>query len=217
VLLTLATLRGHDLVTTRVTWNVEVSRIVQARCVSCHSPGGRAPMSLTSYKEARPWARAIKEEVVTRRMPKWHAVRGYGAFSNDPSLSSFDIALIAAWVDGGAPEGSSAPADTGVHRTSDAPTPDRVKEVVSACGETPIHPGTLYGLRPELAQGDDLGIAVRMPDGRIEILARIHDFDPKFAVTYWLRQPVTIPDGARLVTTSPAAPICRVVLTVAQP
>ena len=49
-MLTLATLRGHDLITTRVTWNAEVSRIVQARCVSCHAAGGRAPMPLTSYK-----------------------------------------------------------------------------------------------------------------------------------------------------------------------
>jgi hypothetical protein len=216
-MLTLATLGGHDLITTRVTWNAEVSRIVQARCVSCHSAGGRAPMPLTSYKEARPWARAIKEEVLTRRMPKWHAVRGYGAFSNDPSLSSFEIALIAAWVDGGAPEGSPAAANMAVSRPSDARNPDRVKDVVAPCGEAPIEAGILHGLRPELAKGDDVGIAVRMPDGRTEPLARIRDFDPKFALTYWLRQPLNIPDGARLVTTSPAPPTCRVVLTLAQP
>ena len=52
--------------------------------------GGRGTMSLTTYEEARPWARAIKEEVLTRRMPKWHAVRGYGDFTNDPSLSPFE-------------------------------------------------------------------------------------------------------------------------------
>ena len=65
-------------------------------------------MSLATYEEARPWARAIKEEVLTRRMPIWHAVRGYGDFSNDPSLSAFDIALVSAWVDGGAPKGTAA-------------------------------------------------------------------------------------------------------------
>ena len=62
-------------------------------------------MSLATYEDARPWARAIKEEVMTRRMPKWQAVRGYGDFSNDPSLSAFDIALVVAWADGGAPKG----------------------------------------------------------------------------------------------------------------
>ncbi len=60
-------------------------------------------MALTTYEEARPWARAIREEVLARRMPKWHVVRGYGNFSNDPSLSAFEVALFAAWADGGAP------------------------------------------------------------------------------------------------------------------
>ena len=58
-------------------------------------------MSLAVYEDARPWAKAIKEEVLTRRMPKWHAARGYGDFSNDPSLSPFEIALIASWADAG--------------------------------------------------------------------------------------------------------------------
>jgi mono/diheme cytochrome c family protein len=98
-----ATLLAHDPITTKVTWDREIQPIVQARCVSCHSPGGRAPMSLTTYAEARPWARAIREEVLTRRMPIWHVARGYGDFTNDPSLSPFEIALIVAWVDGGSP------------------------------------------------------------------------------------------------------------------
>ena len=60
-------------------------------------------MPLLSYDEARPWAKAVKEAALTRHMPNWQAVRGYGDFSNDPSLSPFEIALIAAWADGGAP------------------------------------------------------------------------------------------------------------------
>ena len=59
-------------------------------------------MPLTSYEQARPWAKAIREEVLTRRMPKWHAARGYGEFANDRSLTPFEIALVVAWVDGGA-------------------------------------------------------------------------------------------------------------------
>ena len=99
VTVAVAVVAAHDPITTRVTWSGEISRIVQARCVTCHSPDGRGPMSLKTYEDARPWARAIKEEVMTRRMPKWHAVRGYGDFSNDPSLSAFEIALVAAWAD----------------------------------------------------------------------------------------------------------------------
>ncbi|MEX2660677.1 MAG: hypothetical protein WD227_02060 [Vicinamibacterales bacterium] len=106
------TLSAHDPISTKVTWEREIGPLVQARCVSCHSPGGRAPMSLMTYEEARPWARAIREEVLTRRMPMWHIVRGYGDFSNDPSLSPFEVALFAAWADGGAPASAKATAVT---------------------------------------------------------------------------------------------------------
>ena len=95
---------AHDRVTTKVTWNREISPIIQARCAGCHARGGSSTIPLTTYKEARPWAASIKEEVLTRRMPVWKAARGYGDFANDPSLSPFEIALIAAWADGGAPE-----------------------------------------------------------------------------------------------------------------
>ena len=75
-LLISCSLAAHDRITTKVTWDREIAPIVQARCVSCHSAGGRAPMALTTYEEARPWAKAIKEEVLARRMPKWHASAG---------------------------------------------------------------------------------------------------------------------------------------------
>ena len=71
-------------------------------------PGGSAPMPLTTYEDVRPWARAIKEQVLTRRMPKWHAARGFGAFSNDPTLTPLEMALITSWVDGGLPRGDGA-------------------------------------------------------------------------------------------------------------
>jgi hypothetical protein len=109
---------AHDPITTRVTWTGEVSRIVEARCVTCHKPSGPAPMSLQSYEDARPWAKAIKEAALTRHMPNWRAVRGYGDFSNDPSLSPFEIALVAAWADGGAPERPRPPSPTGYGETS---------------------------------------------------------------------------------------------------
>ena len=67
-------------------------------------------MPLTTYYEVRPWARAIKEQVLERRMPKWHAARGFGAFSNDPTLTPLEMALVVSWVDGGMPPGG-APGD----------------------------------------------------------------------------------------------------------
>jgi hypothetical protein len=200
VVVPLATARAHDPIATRVTWNGEVGRIVRARCVSCHSEGGRGPMPLTSYREARPWATAIKEEVLTRRMPKWHAARGYGAFSNDPSLSPFEIALIAAWADGGAPEGAAAETTVkpGEERARQARVPPGAREIPFKCGG-PLPAGTLLAVRPALATGASTGFALVLPE-RVEVLVWIRDFDPDFATTYWLRAPIALPPGSRLIS-----------------
>ena len=74
--------QAHDIITTPITFDREIARIFQARCLSCHHQGGAA-FSLKTYAEARPWAVAIQEEVLTRRMPPWGAVKGFGDFRND--------------------------------------------------------------------------------------------------------------------------------------
>jgi mono/diheme cytochrome c family protein len=89
-----------------VTFTKDVAPIFNKNCVGCHRAGEIAPMSLMSYKEARPWARSIKEKVAGRVMPPWHADPQYGEFSNDRRLSQQDIDTITAWVDGGAKEGN---------------------------------------------------------------------------------------------------------------
>jgi len=89
-----------------VTFNKDVAPIFFKNCASCHRQGELAPMSLLTYKDARPWARSIKEKVVTRQMPPWHADPQYGHFINDARLGQEEIDTIAAWVDGGAKEGS---------------------------------------------------------------------------------------------------------------
>src|SRR6185503_14175747 len=76
------------------TYNKDVAAIINAKCVSCHRPNQIAPMALLSYREVRPWARAIKAKVVTREMPPWQADPRYGKFKNDPSLSAIEIAKI---------------------------------------------------------------------------------------------------------------------------
>ncbi|HXU36185.1 MAG TPA: cytochrome c [Blastocatellia bacterium] len=95
---------AHEPITTKVRFNKELVRILQRNCLTCHHPGGIA-FSLATYDEARPWAKAIKEEVLEKRMPPWHAVKGYGDFSNGPTLTQRDIDLIVNWVEGGAPKG----------------------------------------------------------------------------------------------------------------
>src|SRR5712692_336417 len=95
-LLPFAFASAHEPITTKVRFNKELVRILQRNCLSCHHPGGIA-MSLATYDEARPWAKAIKEEVLEKRMPPWRAVKGYGDFRNAPSLTQRDVDLIVNW------------------------------------------------------------------------------------------------------------------------
>src|SRR5215475_14076025 len=88
-----------------VTFNKDVAPILFKNCAECHRPGEAAPMSLLSYKDARPWARSIREKVLSREMPPWHGDPRVGQFSNDPLLTQAEIDTITAWVDGGAREG----------------------------------------------------------------------------------------------------------------
>ena len=202
VTLALAVAHAHDPITTRVTWNADVSRILSARCVKCHSPEGPGPMSLVTYEDARPWAKAIREEVMTRRMPKWHAVRGYGDFSNDPSLSPFEISLLVAWAEGGAPKGTDEEAKRSTPLVA-APAPDvrdGVRTLTMACGEQPLPEGMLVSVQPNLDRDASLGIAVRQPDGQRVIVAWIRGYDPDFPTVYRLRTSIRLERGSVLVT-----------------
>ena len=94
----------HVPITTKIVFNREIAQIFQKKCFQCHTDGNNA-MALTTYKEARPWAVAIKEEILERKMPPWSAASGYGHFANDMSLTAREISLILSWADGGAPSG----------------------------------------------------------------------------------------------------------------
>ena len=89
------------------TFNRDVLPILQKNCQTCHRPGEIAPMSLLNYTDARPWAKAMKNAVATRKMPPWFADPNYGHFANDRRLSQSDIDTLVAWVDGGAVEGDA--------------------------------------------------------------------------------------------------------------
>src|SRR5678815_1311148 len=99
-------LRAHDVITTKLTWDREISRIVVLRCAVCHHTGGRA-FSLMTYAQARPWAVAIKEEILSRRMPPWGAVKGFGDFRNDQGLTPEQLELCLLYTSDAADERSS--------------------------------------------------------------------------------------------------------------
>jgi len=129
------------------TFNRDIAAILYRSCAECHRPNQIAPMSLLSYQEARPWARAIKTKVTSREMPPWFADPHYGKFKNDKSLSQEEIEKISAWVDAGAPQGTGAApaaprfAERGWSHPSGRP-PDLVIEFpvdwhINATGEMP--------------------------------------------------------------------------------
>ena len=93
-----------------VTFNKDVLPILQKNCQGCHRPGQVAPMSFLSYQSTRPWAKAMKTAVATRKMPPWFADPNYGHFSNDRSLKQSEIETIAKWAENGAPEGDASDA-----------------------------------------------------------------------------------------------------------
>jgi len=94
----------------QVTFSKDVAPIFQAKCQNCHEPGSIAPMSLVSFKDARPWARSIRDRVARHQMPPWHIDRSVGVqkFKNDMSLTDEQIDTIVKWVDQGALEGNPA-------------------------------------------------------------------------------------------------------------
>lgn len=90
-----------------VTFNKDVLPVLQANCQSCHRPGEVAPMSLMTYAEARPYARAIKNAVATGKMPPWFADTSVGHFKNAKVLTPEATKILTTWADGGALEGDA--------------------------------------------------------------------------------------------------------------
>lgn len=98
----------HEPITTKVMFNKEVIRILSRNCLGCHAPGKiKSDISLTTYEEARPWAKAIKEEVLEKRMMPFQAVKGYGKFEHNYVLAQRDVELLVSWIEGGAPRGDA--------------------------------------------------------------------------------------------------------------
>ena len=101
-----------------ISFHRDITPILQRNCQGCHRTGEAAPMALFTYKDVRPWAKAIREAVVSRRMPPWFADPAIGKFANDRRLSQSDVETISTWVAAGAPEGDP----------HDAPPPLRFAE-----------------------------------------------------------------------------------------
>jgi len=188
-------LLAHDVITTNLTWSKEISRVVYQHCASCHHEGGRA-FSLTTYEDARPWAKAIRDEVLNRRMPPWDAVKGVGEFRDDPSLSVPEIDLVVNWVEGGAPEGNpiyAPPRRSWDQDTHLAGSPNAGIELKQA--RTLTAAITVTAIRPMGA----VEVAALLPDQSVRRLLWVREFRAEWNRTYMLARPVRLPKGTRLV------------------
>lgn len=126
---------AHDR-STQVTWTTDVAPILRSRCVGCHDAGGFAPIPLASYHDAREAAKAIREEVLARRMPPWPAARGFGDFSNDRSLTLLETELLSAWAEGGTPIGPPVDEAAGPKAVASNRAADLVLRVASPADVT---------------------------------------------------------------------------------
>jgi hypothetical protein len=190
-------LAAHEIITTRLTWTEQISRIFYHRCVSCHREGGQAPMPLATYEQVRPWAKAIKYAVLSRQMPPWDAVKGYGAFRNDLSLSEDDIAKISSWVEGGAPDGSAVFLPPMPQAESFAEPPQSSAKTINLSGKVTLGQNvTAAGIEPEnVAEGGSLQATAYRPDGSVEPLIWLREYRPKWQRSYWFREPLVLPKG----------------------
>ena len=201
---------AHDVITTKITYSREISRLVYDRCARCHRPGGAA-FSLTTYAEARPWAAAIKEEVLERRMPPWGAVKGFGEFKDDQGLTQEQIELIADWVEGGAPEGdpkllprvpSSAQRPVGPSRAFLARC-SHLEDRDHACR----HPAA------NVLDAGSVMVTATRPDGSVEPLLWLYNYQAKFPQTYWYKG--NPPEAATRIEVMPPGAATMVLVTKA--
>ncbi len=187
--------QAHDVITTSITFDREIIRIFQARCLSCHREGGMA-FSLKTYSDTRPWAEAVKEEVLGRTMPPWGAIKGFGEFRNDQALTPEQIELIESWADGGAPEGEPADLPPPAAMADTLPF-QRPHGAIEVSGDLKLErPFTLDGLLPvTVPEKTGVKITAELPDGSVEPLIWLQDYKTRYAHPFYLRAPLELPAG----------------------
>jgi len=178
-----------------ITWNREISRLVIDKCASCHRPGGSA-FSLLTYKDVQPRATAIKAAALSRTMPPWGAVKGFGNFRNDQSLSQEQIELITKWVDGGMRRGNNPnmlPKPPEFRPIPEAPMSGGIRVSGTVTLDRTV---LLDGLFPEqVSPGQSFQVVAVLPGGHVEPLLWLHGYDPRYAHPFLLRTRLRLPAG----------------------
>jgi hypothetical protein len=193
-----------------VTWNREVSRLVYARCASCHRPGGTA-FSLMTYRDAQPRAAAIRDSVLSRRMPPWGAVTGFGDFRDDQGLTQNQIDLLTDWVENGSPRGNNRNVLPDEPTFETAPRFEPPANGIAVSGDVTLpRQLALDGLWPDsVPPGASIQIVAALPDGRIEPLLWLYEHDERHRHPFQFRRALDLPVGTIIRGVPPEA---RVIL-----
>ena len=187
---------AHDLGSTPITWNREISRLVYDRCASCHRPGGTA-FSLMEYRDVQPRAVAIRDAVLSRRMPPWGAVKGFGTFRNDQALTQEQIELFTLWIANDLPRGNNRRA-LPKEPTFTAPSPIVVPpNAIRLTADTTLdRPLALDGLFPEQIRPEQsVRIVAILPGGKLRPLVWLHGYDERTPHLFLFREVVALPKG----------------------
>jgi hypothetical protein len=199
-----AHLRAHDVSSTPITWNREISRIFYDRCVSCHRPDGTS-FSLMTYPDVQPRAVAIRDAVLSRRMPPWGAVKGFGDFRNDSALTAEQIELINDWIQDDTPKGNNPRMLPQPPKFSPAPVmsipPHAIRVTDTLVVKSPL---VLDGLLPERAADGTQIVAVR-PDGTVVPLLWLYGYEERYRHAFLLRKPLVLEAGTVIRGLKPPA------------
>ena len=156
--------------------------------------------SLATWKEARPGAKAIGEEVLERRMPPWGAVKGFGDFRADQGLTAEQLELIVDWEEGGAPEGEEKdlPAQPKFGQFPGAGKAlNPAKEIVVSGDWQVRNAFTLDGLLPkDVPAGASFQVTAELPDGSVEPLLWLQNYKKQYGHPFLLRRPLALPAGS---------------------
>jgi hypothetical protein len=153
-----------------------------------------------TYLDAQPRANAIKEAVLSRRMPPWGAVKGFGRFRNDAALTQEQVELFAKWVDGGIRRGNNPAMLPKVPAFGPEPPATIPGHAVRVQGPFELlHELVLDGLQPERITPDrSLRIVAVLPGGSVEPLVWLLGYDARYAHPFLLRRPLRLPAGTRI-------------------
>jgi hypothetical protein len=193
---------AHDVITTRLTYTRDISRIFQNRCLRCHGNGASIP--LTSYSQVRPWAVDIKEQVLNRQMPPWGAVKGFGDLAPDEGLTEEELMIVAAWVIGGAPEGNPALLPP-LRASENAPPLAALKDGPRVVHSMRLDQSlVLAAIRPEPDQAlTSARIIARLPGGQTLPLIWLFHYDSKWRQVFRFREPLALPAGSLIEADAP--------------